>query len=843
MEEYEFLEDPSTVGITGSIGGVRILGFDIQINESSSVWLELQDGLNVLYGKNGAGKSTILDAIRRFCSRAEHSLPSEKVDLYLQVDNYSLLRDSTLGLLGWDGKIQDFQRGLHLIDRTLDGSPLPNEGKRRRWQRSPRTLFNDAFGSPSEPSLDSTTEQLATLLDNVDPEQQVALQKEIESLAAAIGVASPKAAKFFAAIALTSLRDPSCPVTDGYNHGWPNWYLAYIKHSLASALFLGEPMLSYEFKCDWRREWEPVDLLSKDPLPEDFALEGLDLEDLTDRSVPELFSELFLFFIACHPNLIKVPEGTDWESVKSDMSEFFKSGVLRISKSDRSSWFISPAIRKEVLPESLKNIELLEALANKGRPRITTGFSAEDRYVWLGVESYEDDLWQPEIRHLPFLLVDADQDLEPLSFFTADILNGNWRWLDEIDDDFLRSFQSELDRLSEGVSRQFSELEVAVEKVRATVSRRVDAWFAGTPVTIEYLDAHLRKWLPIDKASSAQQRWIRLAIHLYQASEYRAPVLITADEPDTGLHVTAGPSISKVFRNTGQTALISSHSPGVIRDPFLNLFHVRRGVLGECLVEKVEVSDDPLAASTSLGVDAIDLLPRLKVAVFVEGEHDSAAITEYLSWLEKGTGDHRPRQLSKLIPSRGVGLMPNVVDAQILIDYTDAHLLIIADNFGSGRFTTIIEDLLAKQRAGCTESELLSELMRSKKSKSNSRPDRRTFEERTMFDVLSVAIRKRCLERVTILGIDSRDITELFPPSAFNLADLMTWDDLRHQFDDERKLTSTPNDFKKWLEAKHKIKITARRVASATRESCESAEGPPQSLRRIGDAISLHTST
>lgn len=55
-------------------GGLELVG--IQFNEAPGIgrtWLSLQRGLNILYGKNGAGKTTVIDQINRFLTGGEDS--------------------------------------------------------------------------------------------------------------------------------------------------------------------------------------------------------------------------------------------------------------------------------------------------------------------------------------------------------------------------------------------------------------------------------------------------------------------------------------------------------------------------------------------------------------------------------------------------------------------------------------------------------------------------------------------------------------------------------------------------------------------------------------------------
>jgi energy-coupling factor transporter ATP-binding protein EcfA2 len=852
VSEIEYLQNPTRVGITSSIGGINILGFNVQINQQSSVWLTLREGLNVIYGKNGSGKSTLLNALRRFCSTSDDHVEGERVDLYFEIDSFSAFGKSLVDLFLFedlfDYQNREMEGGLlrpnfHLIDRSINGSPLPNEGIPFEAQESPGDFYRTLFGT-SVLSLDCLVHKVRERLDVMDEVAsgtlKNAVQQWTEDLFSKEGVSTPLDEEMWlrvlAFFLLQLFENESNPLTEAYNHGWPDWYVSYIKHSLASTLFHGEPINLLESKCDWGREWAPSHLDGSPMALDRFHLNGSNFAQLVEHQIDELFCELLSFFTeSSKESFTKEFDDAHQIEIESALRSVCSSDVFRLSKSSTSSWSLAAATRSVNLHSALKDPETIEKLKGTWfRAGFEFGQSTNDNlFSFEFVSEYEH--WQPTVKHLPFVLIDLDADLDFEKFFLKAAPRSFG--LDEIDDDFLSSYQAELDRLSQGISSFFTHLGVAIEQMRVVVSKRAVSWMTKSPISIEYLDGHLRRWVPVNRASSAQQRWMKLAIHLYVASQYRAPVLLVADEPDQGLHISAGQSISRVLRGTGQTSLISSHSPGVIRDPFVHLLHAHRGALGEFQLENLEVSDDPLVSSFSLGIDTVDLLARLRVAVFVEGEHDLAAVDELLRWQEGDSQDPRIRQFTKIIASRGVGQMTNSVDAQLLLDYTDAHLLIIADNFQTERFDSLLKHLQKGQREGLDDRQLF-ELLRKKHYGSpnpGNKQSGRTFEERTMFDVLKVAIRNRSLDRLTIIGIGAADITELFPSSSFGLKD--SWDQLRADFNNDRNLPNVPKSFKDWLRISRNADITARRIALEVRKSCESTEGPPPALVEVGSAI------
>jgi hypothetical protein len=321
-------------------------------------------------------------------------------------------------------------------------------------------------------------------------------------------------------------------------------------------------------------------------------------------------------------------------------------------------------------------------------------------------------------------------------------------------------------------------------------------------------------------------------------------MLLIADEPDQGLHISAGKSVSQVLRDSGRTCLIASHSPGVVRDSKANLLHVERGPTGEVRVERFSRRDESQSAIV-LGLDPVDLLPNVKVAVFVEGEHDLEVINSFLRFRAKERDCESRLGFIKVFANRGVNQMVNAIDARLLLDYLDCEIVAIADQVRSNWFSPLVAELKKMQHEGQSISQTaqrLEEWFHEARTRAETARQRIvSSEERTMHDLLKVAIERLAAHRVHVHGIPSRDISELLPSSAFGLD--RSWSQLHsdHDVAKKRARESTPQQsvgsFKEWLKAKHRVALTTNSIVQKFRLSYSSVEGPPKDLVRIGDYI------
>ena len=71
--------------------GIRLLGVEIifknyPTDSRGRIWVPIENGRHVLYGKNGAGKSTILEALISAISGIQKPNDEWAVDLFIEID-------------------------------------------------------------------------------------------------------------------------------------------------------------------------------------------------------------------------------------------------------------------------------------------------------------------------------------------------------------------------------------------------------------------------------------------------------------------------------------------------------------------------------------------------------------------------------------------------------------------------------------------------------------------------------------------------------------------------------------------------------------------------------------
>lgn len=864
QDEISVLDVMSTPGITGSLGGVHICGFDIKLPDRDGFWLDLKDGLTVLYGKNGSGKSSILEALRAFSVPGPNTTNSH-VDMYIKVDGLAGLAGSMFSILALESGAQDspqwpFRRRVEFEGASIVNSPLPNEGRATYWQEDPGRLWNKMIGGPSAQDVSAIFETLKNS-DALQQSEAAGLKETFKSLfqtwfARAGLTPDPELDGFLALAASLSIAwgDEGCPVTERFHHGWPNWYRNYISHSIAIALFGGvEPHLERDkHHVDYQKVWNPqgfnksvVESLLFPPREE------VTFGEMIGKDPDDLMKCLVAYRLAASPVADKCPEelhGIAVASLAEALGEMADSMFFKISKNSAESWSIQLACRTDqARPELIQFIDFYDsnyrtwALFDGIKP----GRSSNGEFVSISMSDWDLD-WNPTLHHLPFVLFDISE-FEASSQSVVGLLTPlvSFELSRKPVTEAKAGIQSVLDEIMTDVSSYFSTIDVGVLAVRGVVLDVASLWLAGQSLFVEYLDANTRSWLAVSQASKAQRHWINFAFSLHKAAGYRAPVILIADEPDQGLHLAAGKSIAQALRDTGRTCLIASHSPGVLRDSGVNLLHVSRGPGGETLVEPMTRSDDPMSSAISLGLDPVDLLPNVRVAVFVEGEHDFEVLRSYLEFRSESQNRRRSVQHVKIFANRGINQMVNAIDACVLLDYMDCDIVVVADRVRSDLFSPLVEELRDLQKAGNDEKTLNSRLrdwFKDLEKQSLSKQQRKVSgEERTMQDLMSVAIRRRAAHRVHIRGISARDIPELLPSKTYGLNH--SWRDLHRQHEQAKKAARqavqprTVGSFKDWLRSMHKVDLTTRKVVQNFKESYSSPLGPPPELVAIGDFI------
>jgi hypothetical protein len=312
-------------------------------------------------------------------------------------------------------------------------------------------------------------------------------------------------------------------------------------------------------------------------------------------------------------------------------------------------------------------------------------------------------------------------------------------------------------------------------------------------------------WLTYELLSSAQQRWVNILLNiLLNLHVPRHATLFVCDEPDTGVHQGAARQVLEFLAELPIPTVVTSHSAVSFQIDRSHLVHLSVEKPNERplrVISEPVLSDDVARAAAQLGVSTLDLLALKRLLVVGEGEHDVAVIEGLIGL----TRDSKTRQRSLITAARGARNLLSTVEARIVTDYTDMHVLSIADNVRATRITAVRDKLLEGDREGLPAGRniKLSGLI-------ELRQDAR-FEERVLFDLLERCAQRRMLDRFHVFGLGKKDVIEYLPGASFGLAD--GWERLRADFDQFRGAERL--DFKEWLRRERGAEISTRRISSA----------------------------
>jgi len=325
--------------------------------------------------------------------------------------------------------------------------------------------------------------------------------------------------------------------------------------------------------------------------------------------------------------------------------------------------------------------------------------------------------------------------------------------------------------------------------------------------------------IPLKSLSSAEERWCNFAIEL----SIKEPELILIDEPERGLHRRAQRHLAAGLRQLAETTecsvIVSSHSPEFLKDSSNRLVHVTRDSTA-----KVRTRSLKTAARESLdelGLDTVDLLQLTDRFVIVEGEHDRVAIETILS-------EYLADLRAVVLPMRGTKNLAATLDSQLLLDFTEAGLVIVLDNttatIAEGMQRDIAQAVLGGDKAA------IERLLSGWKPQGHG--NSLTPEEKKLVVFFQEAAWKTAtglrLDRITAFGFEKADIIEYLDCSTL-VPGKTSWNTLRDQ---HRSHSGTP--WKKWLSDQHGAEFSLERIRSASEAV---RDNPPPEFLDLVQAI------
>ena len=357
-----------------------------------------------------------------------------------------------------------------------------------------------------------------------------------------------------------------------------------------------------------------------------------------------------------------------------------------------------------------------------------------------------------------------------------------------------------LDQIVEGVSV----LDLGIDGLRTHLSNKSSDWIFGAGCRLEVRDVHTKDWFPVSGLSPAQRAVLSIAVQLGEARTNSDVVIAVGDEIDNGMHVLATKALYRYISNISDSSYLATHSPVSLSMLSLMRVHVRRDESGGIAINRWTPSREFATAANMLGLERTHLLSAISCWLVVEGEHDKAAF-EVL--LQSGFISDVGHGLTHIVASRGHLNAPAVLDSDLLLEFSDAPIIVILDaaatDLDFSGLHTKARDLEAE---GLQPSKIVQTM-----GLEDSRPRLRP-ESRTLLSILNGAIRRRLVHRIHPVGLKKPDIIQYVPATSFGLS--ADWSTLFNEY----RAANLQISFKDWLRDVKQARISARAIREAFEE-------------------------
>ena len=369
----------------------------------------------------------------------------------------------------------------------------------------------------------------------------------------------------------------------------------------------------------------------------------------------------------------------------------------------------------------------------------------------------------------------------------------------------------------EKLAVKFRGLGIGINGIRLELEGGLRSALSGGMLKMKVQDSVTEQWLKIDQLSSGQRAWLAFVLNNTGFQENTRTILL-ADEVDRGLAERAIAPMMMFLESIYPVCVLATHSPAALRSQVGSIQHVERNSTGVIGISDPIGLDDPQKTAERLGISVTELLTFLEVVVMVEGEHDLVVIQSLLENRKIVNGLN-----TRVIPFRGTKNLTNI-EARILFEYTDASVVLIVDHARQNR----IDEALAMARE-FQGKRLTSTVIGKIKTCLNG--GNASNEEAVLADVIEQALERRVLERITCVGLAVVDIIRIFPTEDFGLD--RSWSEYENEWQEAKRNRSTDEDFKKFLKSRYNAKINARTIKAAVQK----LSTPPKELWEALEAI------
>lgn len=366
------------------------------------------------------------------------------------------------------------------------------------------------------------------------------------------------------------------------------------------------------------------------------------------------------------------------------------------------------------------------------------------------------------------------------------------------------------EELSEKVNRIFQLLLIDAPQLEVRAQTQVPGRNID-PFVCRSIDASGAD-VSLDKLSDAQRKWAEFSLQI-ACSEPSRHQIILLDEPEMGLHRAAERhlvrGLTKVVEQIDATVVVTSHSPAFLRPDICSLHHVHRNVTnGKIAIS--QMGDIESQRVVELGIEPSDLLQHVRTVLLVEGEHEVWVLNEMFGQEFRDAG-------VLVSPLRGGKMLKSSVDAQLLFSYTSANVVVMLDNESTERVESIWNEALVAKLDGANDGQVASIL--EQLSSIN------TGEARYLKEFCTRAISMDERKRIGFQMMEKSDLDRYFPPSAFirkqKFADIAakTWDELDAMYNEWKKThKAPPGGHKEWLRREFGASFTENTYRRAVRD-------------------------
>ena len=844
----------------------------VGLRSGEDVWISPQDGLNLIYGKNGSGKSTVLSSLGKLF---RHPLEDAELDEKSGDSNYLKLAtaffeiDSVFVVQYYDFLLSKFLE--HLEKESIEEPSFKKDFRSRTL-----SIFDAISSGITNPQIDfgiseeDSVVDLNRYLEEFDEwSRSVEVIDGFEEVIPLIrGNLKEEGVKIFFDTA------DSIQLFDSIRKGLREAY-----SEIYSDLTVDEANFRLEY----------------------FGLETrLDEDALLDRSLSSsLWSELlelYLVTLVCDYYRVLHIEASEWDEDKQldssvtlvDAAPSIRSIAQAVllaleNQLDSPTFWVEPSLRRDlkfgriglalgrtntdlILNENIEELTSGAFKAYENLHQILNGsIETSDNFTalmyfsftqtvisgagvrdWMDRHERYDAFWSNEkyllidrlgaftLESIPIQTVfldrqiDLDQiaqrtfaslvssNLETVTFEVA-----NWETFSDIE--FSGHGTSSIENFVQIVSNFLTRLDIGITKCEFKYSKDVREWVSGESAQfIFFTSVSDTSGISMADLSSGQQYWVSAAFQICYAEQTGLRYLLIADEPERGLHQRAVLSAFESLKSLSGTSIVSTHSVSALGMAGAHLLHLEKGDDGKVRVTEPYLGDDVTSAAKRFGTTPFDLFLMKRALVVVEGAHDVEVV--------RGLGglSFSGSLLDRLIvvPARGVRNVATIADSVVITEFTTLHILVIVDNGRAEVLNGVINRASTALMEGKSEKQAIiisgiPELTR------DASP-----EERFMFDLIERAIHRRVINRLHVFALSVPDIVDLLPEKSFGLHS--SWPELRAEY----SRSGNRDGFKNWLKSQYGTSISSRTVRKAFDE-LDNVEGD---LKRILDELEIVSS-